>query len=230
MKIYISNHIIKNVKSEKHLGHYFQNSGNIIDFNNVIGDIKIRSNVIANQFRPVSWQGKATLFMSQCASFHGCHLWSLEDNKIKELYTAWHVGCRKVLGLDSRTRTYMLSHLLKTMPIEDLISYRMCCFFLNGMNNSNSIIKSFFSNSLVSSSSCIMRNLNIILDKIHLRFSDFLSMNKNELKRQFVNLHLDADWRVNMIRELLDIRDNQLECGLDISETGVILKYISNLR
>ena len=54
---------IKNVKMEKHLGHTFQNSQNIINFDAIIKDIKVRSNIIVNQFRPISWQAKSTLFM-----------------------------------------------------------------------------------------------------------------------------------------------------------------------
>ena len=72
--ISISGRIIKHVKTEKHLGHYFQNKENMIDFNNVIRDIKVRTNVIINQFRPISWQGKFKVFLSQCSSFYGCHL------------------------------------------------------------------------------------------------------------------------------------------------------------
>ena len=75
-----------------------------------------------------------------------------------------------------------------------------------------------------------MRNLNIILNKIHLKLSDLFVINKNELKRQFISIQSETDWRINFMRELLDIRDNQLQCGLDISETDVILKYISIFR
>ena len=140
VNIIISGCKIKNVKQEKHLGHTFQNSRNIIDFDAVIKDIKVRSNIIVNQFRPVSWQAKATLFMSQCSSLYGCHLWNLDDNKINELYTAWNVSCRKVLGLDARTRTYLINPLMKSMPIEDIIMHRMLSFFLNGLNHKSNMV------------------------------------------------------------------------------------------
>ena len=104
--------------------------------------IKIRCNIITSQFKPISWQGKAKLFMSQCSSFYGCHLWNLDDKNINALYTAWHVSCRRVLGLNPRTRTYLLSHLLKTMTIENLIYNRISSFFLNGLQHTNGIIKS----------------------------------------------------------------------------------------
>ena len=100
ISIYISGCKIKNVKSEKHLGHTFQNSENVIDFSSVTRDIKVRTNVIINQFRPVSWEAKVKLFLSQCSSLYGCHLWNLDDNKVKELIVAWNVSCRKVLGVN----------------------------------------------------------------------------------------------------------------------------------
>ena len=230
VNIYISGCKIKNVNSEKHLGHVFQNSGNIIDFSDVIKDIKIRGNIITNQFKPISWQGKAKLFMSQCSSFYGCHLWNLDDKNINALYTAWHVSCRRVLGLNPRTRTYLLSHLLKTMTIENLIYNRISSFFLNGLQHTNGIIKSFFNNVLVSRSSGMLRNINIILGKINMKYADLLLINKNELKRQFEKTDPNADWRVNIIKELLEIRDNQLECGLDKYEINMMLDYISIFR
>ena len=55
ISISISGSKIKNVKKEKHLGHVFQNAENIIDFSSVTRDIKIRTNIIINQFKPVSW-------------------------------------------------------------------------------------------------------------------------------------------------------------------------------
>ena len=230
VNISIAGCTIKNVRSEKHLGHVFRNSNHIVDFSEVIKDIKVRSNVITNQFKPIAWQGKATLFMSQCSSFYGCHLWSLDDSRIKDVYTAWHVSCRRVLGLDARTRTYLLSHLLKSMSIENLISHRMSCFFVNGMQHTNPIIKGFFYNVLVSNCSSMLRNINTILDKISFKYSDFLLINKNELKKEFRKTEPMSDWRVHIIEELLNIRDNQLEYNLNRNETIDLLRYISTFR
>ena len=135
ISIYISGCKIKNVKSEKHLGHTFQNSENVIDFSSVTRDIKVRTNVIINQFRPVSWEAKVKLFLSQCSSLYGCHLWNLDDNKVKELIVAWNVSCRKILGVNKQTRTYLLGPLMKSMSVENIIMQRMSSFFLNGINH-----------------------------------------------------------------------------------------------
>ena len=230
VRISVAGRTIRNVKNEKHLGHVFQNSENMIDFSDVIKDIKVRSNVISNEFKSISWQGRATLFKSQCSSFYGCHLWNLDDNKVKDLYTAWNVSCRRVLGLDTRTRTYLLSHLLKSMTIENLILFRLSCFFLNGINHPIGNIKNFFLNVLVSNSSCFLRNINIILSKINMKYSDFLMTNKFELKRKLFENEPEYDWRVNIIEELLNVRDNQLEFGLDRYELHNMLKHICIFR
>ena len=174
---------LKIVKKEKHLGHVFQNSENMIDFSNVIHDIKVRTNVIVNQFRPVSWQGKVKLFLSQCSALYGCHLWNLDNSKIKELHTAWNIGCRRVLGLDNRTRTYMLGPLMKSMSIENIIMYRMICFYINGLHHTNNIVSTIFKNVLVSNTSIMQRNINTISNKLKIKHGDLLLLNKNAIKK-----------------------------------------------
>ena len=215
VNIIISGCKIKNVKQEKHLGHTFQNSRNIIDFDAVIKDIKVRSNIIVNQFRPISWQSKATLFMSQCSSLYGCHLWNLDDNKISELYTAWNVSCRKVLNLDSRTRTYLISPLMKSMPIEDIIMHRMLSFFLNGLNHKSNMISFLFTNVLTSKYSGMLRNINIILQKANIKYEELFHINKDMVKNRLRERATQLEWRTNIVEELLNIRDIQLSCGLD---------------
>ena len=106
----------------------------------------------------------------------------------------------------------------------------MSCFFVNGMQHTNPIIKGFFYNVLVSNSSSMLRNINTILDKISFKYSDFLLINKNELKKEFRKTEPMSDWRVHIIEELLNIRDNQLEYNLNRNETIDMLRYISTFR
>ena len=82
---------VKNVTNEKHLGHIFSSeydrSMNLINLDDVITDIKVRTNTIASQFKPISWKSKTTLFNSQCLSLYGCQLWRLDDSKVDKLFT-----------------------------------------------------------------------------------------------------------------------------------------------
>ena len=202
----------------------------MIDLSNVIRDIKVRTNVIINQFRPIFWQAKVKLFLSQCSSLYGCHLWNLDDNKVKELITAWNVSCRKVLGVSKQTRTYLLGPLMKSMSIENIIMQRMSSFFVNGINRTNKVVNTFFKNVLVSKSSVMYRNINIILSKLKINYKDFLLLNKESIKRQFKESSNVPDWRGKMIEELLNIRDKQLECDLNKAEIKETLKYVCIFR
>ena len=68
--------IIKNIKIEKHLGHVFtaDNNSHLINIDSVIKDLKVRMNQIINQFKPICWQAKVKLYVSQCSSLYGCPL------------------------------------------------------------------------------------------------------------------------------------------------------------
>ena len=129
---------------EKHLSHLFQVSNPRISLDSIIKDINVRTNVIINKFRPISWQAKVELFMSQCSSLYGCQLWQLDNTKIKELCTGWRFCNRKILGLKPLTRSYLLHNVMDTMPLDILINNRMLGFFIHSLNHEDDLISSFF--------------------------------------------------------------------------------------
>ncbi len=53
--------------------------GCLVNLEPVIGDMKVRTNVITHQFYSTSWQSKVLLFNGQCMSLYGCQLWNLYD-------------------------------------------------------------------------------------------------------------------------------------------------------
>ena len=76
----------------------------------------------------------------------------------------------------------------------------------------------------------MLKNVNIILHKIKMKYSDIFQINKDELKGEFKKTETNADWRVRTVEELLDIRDRQLECVLNENEVSMMLKYICIFR
>lgn len=120
---------IKNVKSGKHLGHIISSRGSLVNFEPVIRDMKVRTNVIINQFCSTSWQSKVVLFNSQCVSLYGCQPWSLDDPRIEELCVARRVCCCRLLGQHSRTCSYLLPHIMDSPPIRHNVAKRTLIFF-----------------------------------------------------------------------------------------------------
>ena len=230
MNIKIGGHKIEIVKSEKHLGHTFQTAHNIVNLENVIKDMRIRTNVIVNKFRPVSWQGKVTLFQSQCSSLYGCQLWRLDDPKVNTLCTTWKVCSRKILGLSAQTRSYMLHQIMDTMPILDVIMSRILNFFVNGLNHDNNIISDFFKNTLISNSSYMLTNLNTIIKRYNINYFDLFNLKKTQVKNIIKNYNEELDWRSKFVKELLCMREQQLYSNLNQNEINDILYYVSTYR
>ena len=85
-------------------------------------------------------------------------------------------------------------------------------------------------NVFLSSSSIMKRNINTIRKKLDIKFDYLLNLNKKSLKIEFEKNNTPADWRVNMIQEVLSIRENQLECELSPYEVKEFLQHISTFR
>ena len=92
------------------------------------------------------------------------------------------------------------------------------------------MVSFFFTNVLTSKSSGMLRNINIILQKANIKYGDLFHINKNIVKSRLKEIASQPDWRTNMVRELLDIRDNQLDCNLEQNEVNMLLKHLSTFR
>ena len=66
-------------------------------------NMKVRTNAIVNQFKPVSWKSNVALFNSQYLSLYGSNLWEFDDKKVGNICTTWKVCCRRLLGFSPRT-------------------------------------------------------------------------------------------------------------------------------
>ena len=55
-------------------------------------------------------------------------------------------------------------------------------------------------------------------------------MDKSNVKEIIKNSIPEPDWRCNIIKELLSLRENQIVCNLDQTEINEMLLYISTYR
>ena len=221
---------INNVFSEKHLGHTFsttyEQTFNLINLEGIIRDMKVRTNTIIAQFKPISWKSKVTLFNSQCLSLYGCQLWRLDDPKVKELCTTWKVCSRRLLNLSQRTRSRLIHHLMNTAPIQDIIMYRMLNFFTSGLNHKDTVISNFYKNTLTSNTSYMLVNINMILKHFGIRYHEIFTLNKYKLK-QIVDSKIDEkDWQTSMIEELISMREDNITAGLNQWEIRLMLEQL----
>ena len=230
INIKIGGHKIEVVQSEKHLGHTIQTGHNIVNIDNIIRDIKIRTNVIINKFRYIAWQAKVKLFLSQCSSLYGSQFWNLDDPKIVDLCTTWRVCNRRLLDLDQQARSNLLHQIMDTFPIKDIIMSRILNFFTRGLNHESSTISDFLKNTITSHSSYMLTNINTILNKYNLNCHDLFNLNKRQIKKVIQTYNGEHDWRSSLVKDLLCMRDKQCDSVLDHTEVKQRLKEISTQR
>ena len=119
---------------------------------------------------------------------------------------------------------------METMPIDDILMSRILGFFIHGLKHENKYISSFFLNTLLSNSSYMLVNINTILDKFVIKYIDLFSLNKNDVKKIIKRGASEPDWRCSSLKELLSLRENQIQCELDQTEVNEMLLYISTYR
>ena len=231
-KISLCGKIVQNVRSEKHLGHKFisTNHSHLINIDDIIRDIKVRTNTIKSNFYPISWQSKVKLFLSECSSLYGCSIWRLDDYQLDVLTKTWNKCCRSLLGLAPNTRTYVLPHIMGSMPIRYMIMYRMLNFFTSGLNHECETISMLFKNVLLSNTSYMLQNINIIINEFGIKYCDIFNMNKNKLKTIINNKVGEPDWRCDTIKELLSLREKQFLSELNPEEVVSLLEFVSTER
>ena len=73
-------------------------------------------------------------------------------------------------------------------------------------------------------------NINRIINNYNIQYDDIFDLNKAQVKRIIKQMYGEPDWRSNLVKELLDIRDGQVNCILTLSEAKNLLHHISTYR
>ena len=220
--VYFFNDKIDVLSEVNHLGFIYNScSKSIYNFEGVIKNIKSRSNVIIKEFKSIDTQSKVNLFKSQCLSLYGCELWDLKDKNIGKLEVAWRQCCRAILGLPSRTRSYMLPALMKSPSILNIIHSRAFNFYIRGINHKNKTIEFFFKNCLFNYNGWIGKNVNHILRLYNLSYDVLFSKKRFKFKDEI------SDWRTKLILELIHNKDYLISGPLSNKEMNDILIYVA---
>ena len=221
INMFLNNVKINTVHMCKHLGYFMKSASFIYDFENVLNDIYVKTNILKCNFYNVDTASKIQLFKSHCMSLYGCELWSLHDPFINKLEISWKKSIRSLLNLPYRTRSVLLPYIIESLPLFSVIENRQFNFLARGLNHSNDFINFIFKNSIMSNTSFVTRNVNKIISKHKLSYYDIFT----DRKFRFSIDNFNDYWRINMIKEILYIRDFNLYDFLNSHEIGNLLHY-----
>ena len=203
--VFLNNNKIEYVDQVEHLGNMFINDEhNIISINEIIRDLKVKSNIIKNEFKFLDSNTKIELFNKHCLSLYGCPIWKLTDKSVRQINIEWRKCCRALLGLSYRTHSNLIPAIMCTPPVTCMIHQRFLNFIIDGLNHDSKVIKDIFNFSLISSHSYTLSNINLILREYDIPYSQIF--NQVRIKCKYFNNDAVLA-KCSMIKELLHLRD-----------------------
>ena len=216
--------------TEKHLGHLLSTSWfkPTVDFGDSIRDLRCRVNVILKEFSHLNTWARVKLFNSQCLSLYGCELWDLRNKDLDKLSCEWRKCSRRILGVDPRTHNLLIPALMSTPALETLVYSRIMSFCIKGLNHPSGSIKFLFQNALQNSGSPFSNNVKTICHKLGMSVKDACSFTVSKIK-SLVKKSFKCDVEpavIQLITELIDIRDGQLFCIFSPNEINDCLSAL----
>lgn len=222
--LYLNNEKLNRHLKLKYLGVNLKNSmHNIFSSHDIVRDLKVRSNVIHSNFSFLNIDSKIRIFNGNCLSFYGSNLLNLNSVNVEKIDIAWRVAVRRLLTLHPRTHCNVLPGLMSTLAPSLQIMCRMVKFFNNGLNNKNYFVKYIFENCLNNCDSIMYNNLKFISRKFLLNINNVLNLKKSHLISMLNNSADEIDWKINIIGEILKMRENTYVNVLQRDEVLILL-------
>ena len=214
------------VSNEKHLGHRIQNTQDFVNFDNIVFDLRAKCNSIKRNFSHLNTESKIKLFNTHCNTFYGCELCDIMSNQFNHIFVNWRKSIRYLLDLPYRTHCCLLPHIVDVPNASTQIFQRIICFFKKGLHHGSTYVQAFYRHCLMNNNSFMTRNVNIICRKIDISPHDLVNKTLNQLKTKLRATDPPWDWRSNIIKELLAIRDGTFDCILDVHEIDNVLNFL----
>ena len=141
--------------------------------------------------------------------FYGSNLWNLYSNSVDKLYTMWNKMIRFVYNLPFDSHRYLLEPISNTSHVKTKLTNRFLKFYETVKNSSKPLINNLF---------------NVQSNDFRSDFGHNVLMICTEC--QVSNLSLTKIY-VPILKELLAIRENNLDSFLTSDETSHLISYIS---
>ena len=229
--ITVGNESVPWVDNLLYLGHHIKSnrSASVIDY--IKYDFVRKFNCFNADLKNIRSDLKSDMLQKYCMSLYGILFCDLSNNsEVDIICKEWRKAMRKVWSLPWRTHGRYLSHIAECKPVIIQLYQRFVRFFTAGIKCKNSIVKSIFCQAQYSQSR-LGRNFRHILlysgciDRSVLinRTMLFTNINTSQVcKLMYDNWRLKCDRDdiriAYQIKELIDMRDDQLDTLLTSSE------------
>ena len=184
-------------------------------------------NPLLQEFHYVQPNILTKLINVYATSFYGAGTWDIFSSDCERLYKSWNVTIRQVFDLDRCTHRYLIEHVSGCLHPRVMLASRLVTFH-KSLVTSNKFPVRFLSRLNETDLRTVLgRNIRVLLDECGLQRLDQLSTNNVKKNCCYFNVPMEQQWRLPLISELLQVKNNNLNLGEYMStEVEDMLKYL----
>ena len=170
----------------------------------------------------------AELTKVYASSFYGSTLWNLNSKEAERLYAAWNVAMRNIFQLDRKTHRYLVQPLSDCLHLKATLLGRLVQFY-QGLLKSNKFTIRFLVRIQEHDMRTVLgQTLDFLVRECGLKLGETRKLTASLVKKKLLYAEVphDMEWKVNLARELIDIRDGRMEVfGFERTEIDNLLTY-----
>lgn len=138
--LYLHGSPIPCVERAVHLGDFVGKEANKFNIKKACQDLNGKVNVLICNYSFCHVDTLCYLFKAFCTSFYGSPLWDLHSNSLDEFLVCWRKAVRRLLGVNYRTRSKLLPHILDSLDVKIDLFSRFSSFYFQLLRSKNNVV------------------------------------------------------------------------------------------
>ena len=150
------------------------------------------------------------LYNIYTCSFYGSNLWELYSDNVNKLYSSWNTAVKVLFKLPYSTHRYFIEPISEINHVKTMLCSRFIAFNENLRSSPKLCIRLLFNMCKNDARTILCKNVTNIERECGLS-RDILSKQFVKKTLKFSPVHQDNVWKVNIVKELLAIKFNDVQ-------------------
>ena len=181
----------------------------------------VKNNELLQEFHYTHPKTKIWINNIYNTSFYGAPLWDMSSRNFEKLEKTWNVSTRLMLSLHRNTHRYLLEPVSDTIHIVKSLRNRFLKFISNIASGTKNVLRTILKMVRDDTRSVTGKNWRIIRLKTETNESEI-----DVFKDPYKEIKKEDEWRVGMIKEIIENKWGNLYSGLSFDELEYISSYI----
>ena len=213
--LYLNGKTLPWVNTTKHLGTTITNNQSSLlkqDLSEKRAAYIARNNEINQEFHYAHPSTKIWINNVYNCSFYGAPLWDHHSREFEKLEKSWNVSQRLMLTLPRRSHRYFIEPLSETIHLASSIKRRFAKFIENIRRSRRDVLRFMLRTIEFDCRSVTGRNLR--------------RLQTDKMLCEKYNLEKNDRWKINFVKEMMDIKSGKKRCNLSFKEIDAILENV----